>query len=117
MEVVKKAENIISSIPQIGSNESTEANVITSNTTRPVITANSRVETSQSQVLPFAAIKVRNIVGKITNLTAEIICNKVIVQGIVHEQVFFVGTDGIVHHLADDVHFSTFLDVPGAHRV
>ncbi len=115
VEVVNKKENTVNSIPNLSSNESTESNVsnVTSNIMLPVISANSRVETTQSQVLPFAAIKVRNIVGKIINLTAEIICNKVIVQGTVHEQVFFVGTDNIVHHLADDVHFSTFLDIPG----
>lgn len=68
----------------------------------------------QNQVLPVAAVKVRNVTGRVENLTAEIITNKVIVQGIVHEQLFFVGTDGIVHHLSDDIHFSTFLDLPGA---
>ena len=74
----------------------------------------SRVDLSQSAILPIAAIKVRNVVAKIQNITTEVICNKVIVQGIVHEQVFFVGTDQLVHHLADDIHFSTFLDIPGA---
>lgn len=72
------------------------------------------VETVRNAPLPFAAIKVRNVVGKVTNLVAEVIPNKVIVQGVVDEQLYFVGTDGIVHHLADQVHFSTFLDIPGA---
>jgi len=82
--------------------------------TEPAITATTRVEAAQTAALPFAAIKVRNVVGKVVDLTTEIIPNKVIVQGIVHEQVYFVGTDNIVHHLADDVHFSAFLDIPGA---
>ncbi|HOJ78442.1 MAG TPA: DUF3794 domain-containing protein [Bacillota bacterium] len=80
----------------------------------PVLSQKKVVETAQSTILPFAAVKVRNIDVKIKNLTTEIIPNKVIVQGIIHEQLYFVGTDDIVHHLADDIHFSTFLDMPGA---
>lgn len=81
----------------------------------PVLTANAVVETTQEdQILPFRAIKVRNVVGKVVNLVAEVIPNKVIVQGIVHEQLFFVGNDDLVHHLSDDINFSTFLDIPGA---
>ncbi|MGE5605642.1 MAG: DUF3794 domain-containing protein, partial [Bacteroidota bacterium] len=76
-------------------------------------TINAKVEAVQEAVLPLRAIKVRNVTGEIRNIVTEIIPNKVIVQGIVHEQLFFVGTDNLVHHLADDVHFSTFLDVPG----
>jgi hypothetical protein len=79
----------------------------------PILSASNTVEATQNMILPFAAIKVRNIVGKVDKLVAEIIPNKVIVQGIVHDQVFFVGNDGIVHHMADDVNFSTFIDVPG----
>lgn len=74
---------------------------------------NTRVEAVREAVLPLRAIKVRNVTGEIRNIVTEIIPNKVIVQGVVHEQLFFVGTDNLVHHLSDDVHFSTFLDVPG----
>ncbi len=76
-------------------------------------TINARVEAVQDAILPLRAIKVRNVTGEIRNIVTEIIPNKVIVQGVVHEQLFFVGTDNLVHHLADDIHFSTFLDVPG----
>ena len=72
-----------------------------------------QVIANQNVVLPLAAVKVKNVVAKVVNLVAEIISNKVIVQGTVHEQLFFVGTDGIVHHLADDIPFSTFLEIPG----
>jgi hypothetical protein len=73
---------------------------------------NTQVTVNQNAVLPLAAIKVRNVVAKVVNLVAEIIPNKVIVQGVIHEQLFFVGNDGIVHHLADDIPFSTFMDIP-----
>lgn len=95
----------------------TSANVVT-NTNAPAavesLQALHQVQLAQTVNLPLSAIKIRNVVGKICDLTTEIISNKVIVQGIVHEQLFFVGTDGIVHHLAGDDHFSTFIDVPGA---
>ncbi|HEX7713196.1 MAG TPA: DUF3794 domain-containing protein, partial [Bacillota bacterium] len=79
-----------------------------------VLSGSGQVCASQNAILPLTAIKVRNIVAKVVKLTAEIIPNKVIVQGVVHEQIFFVATDGIVHHMADDVNFSTFIDIPGA---
>ncbi len=74
---------------------------------------NTSVTATENVILPLAAVKVRNVVAKVVDLVTEIIPNKVIVQGTVHEQLFFVGTDGIVHHLADDIPFSTFLDIPG----
>ncbi|NLW55030.1 MAG: DUF3794 domain-containing protein, partial [Firmicutes bacterium] len=64
--------------------------------------------------LPVPAVKVRNIVGEVRNVTAEVIKDKVIVQGIVHKQVLFVAVDGIVRHFSEDVPFSTFIDLPGA---
>jgi hypothetical protein len=43
-----------------------------------------------------------------------VITDKVIVQGILHKQIFFIGTDNIERHQAEDIPFSLFLDVPGA---
>lgn len=83
-------------------------------TTNGSETIKATVEAVHEAVLPLRAIKVRNVTGEIRNIVTEIIPNKVIVQGVVHEQLFFVGTDNLVHHLADDIHFSTFLDIPGA---
>lgn len=64
--------------------------------------------------LPVPAVKIRNITGEIRDITTEIIPDKVIVQGILHKQVFFVGTDGVIRHLAEDIPFSTFIEIPGA---
>jgi hypothetical protein len=72
-----------------------------------------RVTGDTSVQLPLAAVKVRNVDGKVVNLVAEIIPHKVIVQGVVHEQLFFVGTDSVIHHLAAEVPFNTFIDLPG----
>lgn len=60
------------------------------------------------------AIKVRNITAEIRDLTTEIIVDKVIIQGILHKQIFFVGEDNIVHHQSEDIPFSTFVDIFGA---
>ncbi len=64
--------------------------------------------------LPVPTVKIRNITGEIRDITTEIIPDKVIVQGILHKQVFFVGTDGVIRHLAEDIPFSTFIEIPGA---
>src|SRR5690554_310275 len=64
--------------------------------------------------LPAPAVKIRNITGEIRDITTEIIPDKVIIQGILHKQVFFVGTDGVIRHFAEDIPFSTFIEVPGA---
>lgn len=59
-------------------------------------------------------VKVRNIDATLANITAHIIPNKVIVQGTVHLQIFFVTSDQMVHHLAEDVPFHAMLEIPGA---
>lgn len=64
--------------------------------------------------LPSAAEKVREIVGRVDVTDAQVIRGKVIIQGVVHKQIFFIGTDGLERHLAEDVPFSTFIEVLGA---
>jgi hypothetical protein len=64
--------------------------------------------------LALPAIKIRNINATIRNITTDVIVDKVIIQGIIHKQIFFVGEDNIVHHQAEELLFSTFVDLPGA---
>ena len=40
--------------------------------------------------------------------------DKVIIQGVIHKQIFFVNTNNIEFHQAEDIEFSTFVDIPGA---
>lgn len=68
----------------------------------------------QDVQLPIPAIKIRKINSEIRDVIFDIIPDKIIVRGIIHKQIFFVGSDSIVHHLSDDMPFSTFIDVPGA---
>ena len=65
-------------------------------------------------VLPVPAIKVREIDARIENVTTEILQNKVIIQGIIHKQIFFIDLDNIEREFTELVPFSTFVDVPGA---
>lgn len=98
----------------VKSNDSSGTKIATSSIpATSVLAGNTQLEAVQVGQLPFFAVKVRNVIGKLLNVVAEIIPNKVIVQGLIHDQVFFVGNDGIVHHMAGEGHFSTFVDIPG----
>jgi hypothetical protein len=66
----------------------------------------------ETKVIP--AIKVIEIVPRISQIKHIVKNGKVLVQGIVHKQIFFVGTDDLVHHLAEDIHFSDLVLVDGA---
>jgi hypothetical protein len=80
-----------------------------------VINENTKqVLVEQNITLNIPALKVRNINATICNLTTDVIADKVIIQGIIHKQIFFVGEDDIVHHQAEELPFSTFVDLPGA---
>lgn len=65
-------------------------------------------------VLPRRAKKVAEIQARIVDLEAEVVDSQVMVTGILHKQVFFVGEDNHVHHVAEDVPFTVFIDCPGA---
>ena len=45
--------------------------------------------------LAIAAIKIRNINATIRDLTTDVIADKVVIQGVLHKQIFFVGEDEI----------------------
>ncbi len=64
--------------------------------------------------LGVPAVKIDEIVASVRDLACTVISNKVIFQGTLHKQIFFVDTTGIVRHQAEDVPFSGFIDFPGA---
>lgn len=64
--------------------------------------------------LPRRAKKIAEIQARIVDLMAEVIDGQVCVSGILHKQIFFVGEDHHVHHVPEDVPFTTFVDCPGA---
>ncbi len=63
--------------------------------------------------LPRPAEKIDEIVARVQDLNCFVIENKVIFQGILHKQIFFVDTKGIVRHVGVDIPFSGFVDLPG----
>jgi len=65
-------------------------------------------------VLSQPAVKIREIVAKVEQLTAEVIEDKIIIQGVVHKQIFFINQNNLEIHQSEDVPFSTFVDIPGA---
>ncbi|BDG60882.1 DUF3794 domain-containing protein [Caldinitratiruptor microaerophilus] len=82
---------------------------------RRVVASGTRQVLVESVVeLSIAAQKVHEIQARLADLTCEVISNKVIVQGNLHKQIFFVGSDDIVHHQAEEIPFTTFVEVPGA---
>ena len=60
----------------------------------------------RAKTLP--AIKIVNI--RISEITSIVKNGKVIVQ-VVHKQIFFVGADDLVHHVAEDLPFSEMIEV------
>jgi len=64
----------------------------------------------ETKTLP--AIKIVDIDARISEITSIVKNGKVIVQGVVHKQIFFVGTDDLVHHVAEDLPFSEMIEVP-----
>lgn len=64
-------------------------------------------------VLGVPAIKIDEIVASVRELNCTIIPGKIIFQGVLHKQIFFVDTENFVRHQAEDVRFSGFLEFPG----
>ena len=80
-----------------------------------VIGENTRQVMLESNFTLFVpAVKIRDIQARVLDVTAQIIPNKVVIQGVVHKQIFFVDANNRVMHQSENVPFSTFIDVPGA---
>jgi hypothetical protein len=63
--------------------------------------------------LPLPAEKIDEIVASVRDLHCFVIANKVIFQGTLHKQIFFVDLNGVVRHVGVDIPFSGFVDTPG----
>lgn len=60
------------------------------------------------------AQKIDEIRAVVQNLRCHVIPGKVVFQGILHKQIFFVNEDNIVVHQGVDIPFSGFVDIPEA---
>lgn len=65
-------------------------------------------------VFPLPARKIKNIDATIRDILPTVIENKVIVEGVLHKQIYFVGPEDVVYEVSVDEKFSHFVDVPGA---
>jgi hypothetical protein len=65
-------------------------------------------------VLPRRAKKIVEIQARLVDVTAEVVDGQVLVSGVLHKQIFFVGEDCLVHHVPEDVPFSVFVECTGA---
>lgn len=64
--------------------------------------------------LAAPAERVTRVVADAGPTSVQVVADKVIVEGAVQKQVFYVGRDGMEYHQAEEAPFSAFLEVPGA---
>ncbi len=80
-----------------------------------IATVTDQVLVDSTVELFVPAVKIDEIRASIRDATCTIIANKVIYQGVLHKQIFFVREpDNVVVHQAEDIPFSGFVDVMGA---
>lgn len=60
------------------------------------------------------AIKVEHIEASIKDISFEVLNGKVLFNGTLHKQIFYVNRDNFVRHQAEDVPFSGYVVIPGA---
>lgn len=62
---------------------------------------------------PLQAIKIKRVDAELRGVDAQTLPGKVIVTGIVHKQVQFVGPDNIVRMIEEDLPFTHVKEIPG----
>lgn len=64
--------------------------------------------------LAVPADRVTRIAAIAGPTSVQVVEDKVVVDGIIQKQLYYVGRDGMEYHQAEDVPFSAFIEVPGA---
>lgn len=64
--------------------------------------------------LEVPAKKVQDILAFVSDVTGEVIRGKVLVDGTIHKQIFYVGPNDIVRHQAVEIPFTAIVEVPDA---
>jgi hypothetical protein len=59
------------------------------------------------------ALKIDRIHAELGEVVDHIFKDKIVKQGFMHKQIFYVGLDGIVRHLTEDIPFMLTVDIPG----
>lgn len=65
--------------------------------------------------VPINAIKIDHITATLARVEDRVFENKVVKQGFIHKQIFFVDPDNFVRHMAEDIPFMIAVDIPGVH--
>lgn len=63
--------------------------------------------------IPIDAIKIDRINAELREVVDHVFKNKVVKQGIIHKQIFYVDQEGIVRHTTEDIPFMLTVDIPG----
>lgn len=102
----------------------TAQTMLCTNTTGPLIKVGRVVGENTKQIIAENTVcilppgpparKVQDITAVITDLDYQVIPGKVLVDGTIHKQIFYVGADDAVHHKGEDVPFSAVVEVPNA---
>ncbi|MGI5854779.1 MAG: DUF3794 domain-containing protein [Bacillota bacterium] len=59
------------------------------------------------------AIKIDKIDASLGHTEDHVFNNKVVKQGTIHKQIFFVDSNNFVRHMAEDIPFMVTVDIPG----
>lgn len=62
------------------------------------------------------AVKIDRIIASVRDVTDHIFTNKIVKQGTIHKQVFFVDPNGIVREVNENVPFMLVVDIAGVER-
>lgn len=62
------------------------------------------------------AVKIDRIIAEIRDITDHVFRNKVVKQGMIHKQIFFVDRQGIVRETEENIPFMVSVDIPGVER-
>lgn len=63
--------------------------------------------------IPINAIKIDKINAELRDVVDHVFCNKVVKQGIIHKQVFYVDPDNNVRHTTENIPFMIAVDIKG----
>ena len=62
------------------------------------------------------AVKIDRIIAEIRDVTDHVFRNKVVKQGTIHKQIFYVDPEGVVREIEENIPFMISVDIPGVER-
>jgi hypothetical protein len=62
------------------------------------------------------AVKIDRIIADVRDVTDHVFRNKVVKQGTIHKQIFFVDREGVVREEEENIPFMVSVDIPGVER-